>query len=66
MARILRGVKSPFASSAGGGWVFFPFPVPVGLVWACGVPVSIPAAVSLAPLLPACGVPWGIFDYGHS
>ena len=33
MARILRGVKSPFASSAGGGGLFS-FPVPVGLPWA--------------------------------
>ena len=31
MARILRGVKSPFASSAGGGWSvsFLPVPVPL-------------------------------------
>ena len=51
MARILRGVKGPFAASAGGGGCLL---------------VSCPAGpASLAPLLPACGLPWGIFDYGH-
>lgn len=47
MARILRGVKSPLASSAG-GVVCFPF------LPSCCVPVSIPAACvpcSLAPCL---------------
>lgn len=46
MARILRGVKGPFAPSAG-GVVCFPFPVPEG-----------PAL----PCLPFVGLhPWGIF-----
>ena len=52
MARILRGVKSPFASSAWGG---------VGVLLCGGVPMSPCQSlrpVSLAPLLPACGVLW--------
>ena len=46
MARILRGVKSPFASSAGGGWSVFLSSSPVGLPWAvhlCGPWAFIPA-----------------------
>ena len=59
MARILRGVKSPFASSAGGGGLF-----PCTVVWS--PPSSaLPLPCGLCPLLPACGLPWGIFDYGH-
>lgn len=56
MARILRGVKSPLASSAGGGWSLFLFPFP------CSLGRSSLQAVSLSP----CGAflavfPWGIF-----
>lgn len=53
MARILRGVKSPFAPVAGGGGCL--------AVWWCPcVPVSIPAACvpcSLPAVSPSCGVP---------
>ena len=52
MARILRGVKSPFASSAGGGGLFSFLP-PVGLPWAflCRPWPFIPAIFGRVPYM---------------